>query len=161
MKSLWAPWRVSFISSKKEEGCIFCNKPSERDDMQNLILERREMVFCMLNKFPYNSGHILVAPYRHVCNFDELKIEEWADMLRLLQDSIKILKAQMRPEGYNIGFNVGKASGAGFDHLHLHIVPRWVGDTNFMPVLSETKVIPEHIEATYNSIREGFSGLNK
>jgi ATP adenylyltransferase len=159
LKTLWAPWRVAFIAGKKEKGCIFCNKPTEQKDGKNMIFGRREKVFGMMNKYPYNSGHLLIAPYRHVTCMEDLQAEEWTDLLHLLQDSIKALGNQMHPEGYNIGFNVGKASGAGFEHIHLHIVPRWAGDTNYMPVLSETKVIPEHLNETFRKVKEGLNNI--
>lgn len=148
MKILWAPWRVEFITEKKNV-CIFCEFSKEKDDPKNLIFDRRNHVFAMLNRYPYNSGHLMIAPYRHVMEVEDLKDEEWMEMLQLLRDCLKALKRIMSPDGFNIGFNIGRASGAGFEHVHLHVVPRWYGDTNFMPVLSDTKVIPEHLQATY------------
>ncbi|MBC7113475.1 MAG: HIT domain-containing protein [Candidatus Methanomethyliales bacterium] len=159
MKNLWAPWRLAFIIEDKKDTCIFCEKTRENDDEKNLIFERRGSVFGMLNKYPYNAGHLMIAPYRHVKNIDELTEEEWREILELLRDSIDVLKRTMSPEGFNIGLNVGRAAGAGYDHIHLHVVPRWNGDTNFMPVLSETKVIPEHLQETYRKVREGIRAL--
>jgi len=159
LKTLWAPWRLAFITGERSGECIFCKKPAENDDEKNYIYERRDLVFGLLNRFPYNSGHLMIAPYRHVVNFADLRDDEWMGILELLKDTAKVLNDIMHPEGFNIGFNVGKASGAGFEHLHLHVVPRWSGDTNFMPVLSDTKVIPEHIEETFRRIRDGFRNL--
>ncbi|MEJ5293241.1 MAG: HIT domain-containing protein [Candidatus Methanosuratincola sp.] len=154
---LWAPWRGEFVSAAKKEGCIFCKKPSE-DDPESLIFERRERVFGMLNRFPYNSGHLMIAPYRHVTDVGDLQKEEVEDLFALLRDSIAVLRKEMRPEGFNVGFNIGRAAGAGFEHIHMHVVPRWTGDTNFMPVLASTKVMPEHLLRTLERIRAGFRG---
>lgn len=159
MKTLWAPWRLAFVTKEKSGGCIFCAKPAENDDKKNYIYERRDLVFGLLNRFPYNSGHLMIVPYRHITSFEDLREEEWMDTLKLLQDTTAVLNKLMRPEGFNVGFNLGKASGAGYEHLHLHVVPRWGGDTNFMPVLSGTKVLPEHLDETFRRIREGFRDL--
>lgn len=156
MKTLWAPWRFAFVTKEKSGECIFCAKPAENDDRKNYIYERRELVFGVLNRFPYNSGHLMIAPYRHVVSFADLRDDEWMGILELLRDTMKVLNDLMHPEGFNLGFNVGKASGAGYEHLHLHVVPRWSGDTNFMPVLSDTKVIPEHLEETFGRIKDSF-----
>ncbi|MDI9644045.1 MAG: HIT domain-containing protein [Candidatus Verstraetearchaeota archaeon] len=157
-KILWAPWRVEFVTGGEgnKEGCIFCLSASEQEDEKNLIFERRSKVFGMLNKFPYNTGHIMIAPYRHITSIEGFEKEEWDDLTGLLKDAVAVLREQMRPDGFNIGFNIGKAAGAGFDHIHLHIVPRWSGDTNFMPVLSSVKVMPEHLSRTLERIRKGF-----
>ncbi len=157
---LWAPWRGEFVAGAKKEGCIFCLKGSE-DDMASLIFERRGKVFGMLNRFPYNTGHIMISPYRHITSIEDLQKEEADDIFALMKDSIAVLKMEMGPEGFNIGFNVGKVAGAGFEHLHMHIVPRWTGDTNFMPVLASTKVMPEHLLKTMERIKEGFRRLNR
>jgi len=156
LKVIWAPWRVAFITGAREEGCIFCSKPLQNRDELNHIFQRRGKVFGMLNRFPYNSGHLLIAPYRHVHRIQDLTPEEWAEIHELANDSIFALDSTMKPHGYNIGFNVGIGSGAGFEHIHMHIVPRWSGDTNFMPVLADTKVIPEHLEETFKKIAEYF-----
>jgi ATP adenylyltransferase len=151
LKILWAPWRGVFLTEKKDI-CIFCEKPKENNDEKNFIFSRRKYVFGMLNKYPYNSGHVMISPYRHVTNIEDLTKEEWNDMIDLLNDCIKVIKKIMSPDGFNIGFNIGKVAGAGYEHIHLHIVPRWLGDTNFMPILSETKVISEHLEETYKKL---------
>ncbi|MGC8936209.1 MAG: HIT family protein [Candidatus Methanomethylicaceae archaeon] len=159
MKTLWAPWRLAFIVEDKKDSCIFCDKSRENEDEKNLIFERREKVFGMLNKYPYNVGHLMIATYRHVKEIEELSDDEWAEIFELLRDSVMVLKKTMSPEGFNIGFNVGRSAGAGYDHIHLHVVPRWNGDTNFMPVLSETKVIPEHLEETYRKLRDSIKTI--
>jgi ATP adenylyltransferase len=157
MERLWAPWRMEYIGSAREgkdEGCLFCEKPKEGDDEKALILARTELSFAMLNAFPYNSGHLMIAPFRHVGELEEVKGDELLDMQQLLQRCIKALKEAIQPEGFNIGMNLGAVAGAGIpDHLHWHVVPRWTGDTNFMPVIGETKVLPEFLLQTYRRIR--------
>nr|WP_241654018.1 HIT domain-containing protein [Geovibrio thiophilus] len=155
---LWAPWRMSYISGLgKTESCIFCDKPSEDEDKKNLILHRGKKAFVIMNLFPYNNGHLMVAPYKHTGDFLELDDDEMLEIMQLTQLAIRVLRKTMNPAGFNTGFNIGKAAGAGIDaHLHFHIVPRWVGDTNFMPVVGEMKVISEHIEVTYANLLECF-----
>jgi ATP adenylyltransferase len=137
----------------KDEGCLFCEKPKEGDDEKALILARTELSFAMLNRYPYNSGHLMIAPFRHVGELEEVKDDESLDMQQLLQRCIKALNEAMQPEGFNIGMNLGTVAGAGIpDHLHWHVVPRWNGDTNFMPVISDTKVLPDELWRTYSKI---------
>ena len=137
-----------------EGGCIFCDKPGVGDDEKALIVVRGELAFVMLNAYPYNPGHVMVAPFRHVGEFEQLTDEELADASSLLQRSIRALKEVGSPHGFNIGMNLGKVAGAGVaDHLHWHIVPRWDGDTNFMPVVGETKVLPELLSGTFAKLR--------
>ncbi len=153
MDRLWSPWRMEYIQKAGGKGCIFCEKPRERRDKSNLILARSRYCFMMLNLYPYNSGHLMIAPYRHVGEIQRLSEAEALDMFRLLRAAVEALSKSYSPSGYNIGLNIGRASGAGIPgHLHLHIVPRWVGDTNFMPVTADTKVIPESLESSYNRI---------
>lgn len=160
MKQLWAPWRVSYIESEKDQGCIFCIAPGKKDPADALILYSGPFSMVMLNRFPYNSGHLMVAPKRHVADIEKLSTEEAADLFRLIKHSTSSLKKTLNPEGFNIGLNLGEAAGAGIaDHLHFHIVPRWGGDTNFMPVLSGVKVVPEHLLATFHKLRPLFEGL--
>jgi ATP adenylyltransferase len=158
MERLWAPWRMEYIGSAKEgedQGCIFCEKPKEGDDEKALILARTELSFAMLNRYPYNSGHLMIAPFRHVGELEEVEDPESLDMQQLLQRCIKALKEAMQPEGFNVGMNLGTVAGAGIpDHVHWHVVPRWTGDTNFMPVLGETKVLPELIANSYRRLRD-------
>ncbi len=143
-KPLWAPWRLEYIQQADEqEGCIFC------DGDDSLLVHRDELAFVVLNKFPYASGHLLVAPVRHVGEFDELEDAEVLELHRLATAGISTLAETYRPDGYNLGWNLGRVAGAGVtDHVHLHVVPRWSGDTNFMPVLADVKVMPEHLAET-------------
>lgn len=149
---LWAPWRMQYILGPKTNGCILCEKASEpgEDDTKNLILARGPFTYVLMNIYPYNSGHLMIAPYRHLESLEKLSSEERAEMMTWASDSERILREAFQAMGFNIGVNVGRAAGAGIDdHVHMHVVPRWNGDTNFMPVLGETKVIPEHLEETY------------
>ncbi len=159
MDVLHAPWRMKYIdkSSKEKIDCIFCEFIKEREDEKRLILYRGKKAFIMFNAFPYNPGHLMVAPYRHTGNYDELNQEEILEINLLVQKCLKALKKTMDPHGFNIGINMGKVAGAGFeDHVHVHIVPRWEGDTNFMPVVGETKVIPEALDVTYRKLKEAW-----
>ncbi len=155
MERLWAIWRVAYIKiAGKQEGCIFCELPASKKDDENLILLRSEHAFLMLNRFPYNPGHLMIAPYRHLGDIEDLTQEEVLDIWEILKLSIKALKETMSPDGFNIGINVGRVAGAGFEgHVHVHIVPRWNGDTNFMPVVAETKVISESLESVYRELK--------
>ena len=160
MKQLWAPWRMEYINSERTEGCIFCLLPRENDDDKNHILYRGESAFIIMNIFPYNSAHLMVSPYRHIDCLTKLDSNESTELNQLTDACINTLKTVINPEGFNVGYNIGKAAGAGYDeHIHCHIVPRWVGDTNFMPVLGETKVHPEHLKATYNKLLPHFKNL--
>ena len=155
--ALWAPWRIEYITGKKEAGCLFCRKAKSRADERNHVVYRGRRSFALLNTFPYNSGHLLVAPYRHAAELEKLTPEDAGDLMRTAQVCLKALKKAMAPEGFNIGFNLGKAAGAGvLGHLHLHIVPRWNGDTNFMPVIGRTRVIPQALAATYELLVKAF-----
>lgn len=160
MKQIWAPWRISYILSEKPKGCIFCEKPKERKDEENLILIRGKHNFIILNAFPYNPGHLMIAPFRHVGLVEELTDEEALEHFKLLRESLKALRRALSPDGFNIGMNLGKTAGAGVeDHLHTHIVPRWEGDTNFMPVVADVKVLPEALSDTYRKLKEAWSNL--
>jgi len=159
MQQLWAPWRLQYITGEKVEGCIFCIFP-EQDDVKNHILFRGKYAYVIMNAYPYSNGHLLIPPYRHVAELSELTDEETLEIMQLTQLSQKVLKSVFKPDGFNIGINQGTAAGAGIaDHIHLHIVPRWSGDTNFMPVLGETKVIPEALETTYDHLKPLFDKL--
>ncbi len=146
---LWAPWRLEYIQAADEQpGCVFC-RAAALDNHDGLIVHRGKRAFVLLNRFPYASGHLLIAPYRHVGDFGELGDEEALELHRLASQGLGALAQSFRPQGYNLGWNLGRTAGAGVvDHVHLHVVPRWAGDTNFMPVLADVKVMPEHIEAT-------------
>jgi len=155
MHRLWAPWRLKYIKGDKKEGCIFCNKARGKKDEENYILLRGKTSFVILNAFPYNNGHLMIAPYRHISSLEKLNSEEQIEIMQLTSRMIRLLKEVMQPEGFNIGVNLGKAAGAGIEgHLHFHIVPRWVGDYNFMPLLSDTKVIPEALDETYRKLKQ-------
>lgn len=158
-KQLWAPWRLEYIQSADEqEDCLFCTAPAE-DDEQALIVKRGTNAFAMLNKFPYASGHLMVAPYRHVAEFGELEDDEALELHRLAGQGMGALAETYSPQGYNVGWNLGRIAGAGVvDHVHLHLVPRWAGDTNFMPVLADVKVLPEHLIETRRKLADAWPG---
>jgi len=153
MEFMWAPWRIEYILGEKDEDCIFCYKPKEDKDRENLLLYRGERNLVMLNKYPYNPGHIMVAPYKHVSSLNALDDEDLLEHIKLVNRCVEMMKEEMNPEGFNIGINLGKVAGAGIEeHIHTHIVPRWNGDTNFMPVFSDMRVVPEALEATYDKL---------
>jgi ATP adenylyltransferase len=161
VERLWAPWRLEYIrtatAEEESEGCLFCQKLAAGDDEAAYILVRTDAAFAILNAFPYNPGHLMVAPVRHVGEFEELAPEEFADASALLQRSIRALKEASAPDGFNIGMNLGRVAGAGVPgHLHWHVVPRWNGDTNFMPVIADTKVLPEALAQTYARLKSLF-----
>ncbi len=158
---LWAPWRMTYIArADAARGCLFCRSARARDDRAQLVLARRPRAFLMLNRFPYNPGHLMVAVTRHAGRFRQLGVEERADLLELVALAERALAAEYRPHGVNYGANVGRVAGAGYPgHLHLHLVPRWNGDTNFMPVLGETKVLPESLARTWTRLRRRLAGL--
>lgn len=158
MKVIWAPWRMAYIQqARKPRGCIFCVKARERRDASNFMLHRGRHGFVIMNLFPYNSGHLLVAPYAHVDSVEHLPEDVALDLVRLTNLALRVLRAEVRPEGFNLGINLGRVSGAGIEgHVHWHIVPRWNGDTNFMALFGETRVIPEHLRATYKKLRARF-----
>jgi ATP adenylyltransferase len=164
MEHLWAPWRMAYIAPKTPQppGCIFCTQPAENRDEEHYILYRGEYCFMMLNLYPYNNGHLMIAPYLHVGTIEELPTETLTELMTQAQLALKALRATMNPDGFNMGINQGKVAGAGFaDHMHLHIVPRWNGDTNFMPVVADTKVIPEHLDVVYQKLKKALAAINK
>ena len=157
---LWAPWRMAYIGASKPQGCIFCSKPDSPDLKADLVLARTPFAAVMMNLFPYANAHIMVAPRRHVADLNLLSAREYEQLAETLRRCAGLLKDTLRPEGMNIGMNLGRAAGAGIeDHLHWHIVPRWVGDTNFMPLIGDVRVIPEHLEALYDRLRPIFRAL--
>ncbi|MEM1583397.1 MAG: HIT domain-containing protein [Nitrososphaerota archaeon] len=160
MKILWAPWRMKYIKrfeDNRDSGCFFCRAVQQNRDRENLILYRGKTCFIILNKYPYNTGHLMIAPYRHAGELEKLNEEEYIELMKLTVWGVKILRKEYRPSGLNIGANIGRAAGAGVeDHLHFHLVPRWVGDTNFMPVISETKIMPELPHETYDRLKKYF-----
>ena len=160
MKFLWAPWRMDYILEKKMQGCIFCEKPLEKKDRENLILFRGPYGYVMMNKFPYNNGHLMIIPYRHCLDLEALLDKEMKDLHGLLRSAIRVLKESLQPEGFNVGINIGRLGGAGEDHIHIHVVPRWAGDTNFMPIFGEAKIIPQYLEETYHALYPKFKRLS-
>ena len=155
--SLWAPWRAGYLSRIRRGragGCLFCRLHRDRPESRRQILTRGRTGFSLLNRFPYSNGHLLIAPYRHVGRLELLTLTEWMELFRLVQDAICRLEAVLKPQGYNVGFNLGRAAGAGVPrHLHLHVVPRWTGDTNFMPVVSGVKVVSQSLEAAHRLLK--------
>jgi len=164
VKRIWSPWRLRYVSQgyRKSEGCLFCQKAaaSAVDDRANYVLLRSEKGLMILNLFPYNNGHFMVAPYEHVPSLEDLDITVLGSLMEMVNQGIRAMRRIMQPDGFNVGINLGAAAGAGItDHVHIHVVPRWVGDTNFMPVFSETKVIPELLDGTYDKLRAALSDL--
>ena len=157
MEKLWAPWRLEYIEqADDQDGCIFC-RALEGDDEDRLVLHRGREAFALLNRFPYASGHLMVAPYRHVGEFSELGDGEALEVHRLASRGMTALAQLYGPQGFNLGWNLGRIAGAGVvDHVHLHVVPRWAGDTNFMPVLADVKVIPEHLAESRRKLAEAW-----
>ena len=157
MERIWAPWRIEYILANKPQGCIFCDRPGE-SDRDRLILHRTSLSFVLLNRYPYTNGHLMVAPYRHTADLNSLSDAEMLDLFRAVRLSQQVLQDAASPQGYNIGVNLGRAAGAGVDeHLHIHIVPRWNGDTNFMSVVDDLRVMPENLMSTYDLLLPGFS----
>ncbi len=160
MNVLWAPWRAAYVRAPREGECFLCVALAAADDRARLILRRGKRIFIVLNAYPYNSGHLMVAPYRHAGRLEALDAEERLELMDTLTLGIRLLEQALRPDGFNVGLNLGRSAGAGLDdHLHVHIVPRWVGDTNFMPVLAAVKVLPEHLEAAYDKLSEVLARL--
>ena len=157
MRQLWAPWRLEYVQSAGEEqGCVFC-RAGEGDDEEGLVVARGAHAFVLLNKYPYASGHLMVAPFRHEADFAALDAAEAAEIHRLAATAMGALAETMHPQGYNVGWNLGRVAGAGVvDHVHMHVVPRWAGDTNFMPVLADVKVLPEHLVETRRKLASAW-----
>ena len=163
LERLWTPWRSEYVTSSSEgEGCIFCDHLAQGDDRAARILYRGDQAFVILNAFPYNTGHLMVAPLRHVGDICELKDDERNEMMSLTSESIAIIRSAMKAHGFNVGMNLGTVAGAGIPgHIHMHVVPRWGGDTNFMPVVGRTKVLPEMIDQTDEKLRPLFARLSR
>jgi ATP adenylyltransferase len=157
---IWAPWRLAYVTDAakdNEEECIFCTKPAAGDDEANLIVHRAESCFVILNLYPYTNGHLMIAPYAHVGRLQELPAETVAEMMDLAQRAMERLESAYEPHGYNVGFNQGRVAGAGVEHhIHLHVVPRWAGDNNFMPVIADTKVMPQTLEQSFEALKGAF-----
>jgi ATP adenylyltransferase len=158
MKQIFSSWRMEYIMQDKENtGCIFCIDSNPEHDPKNLVVYRAKLVYVLLNRYPYNNGHLMIAPYAHKPSLDALDPETRAEMMELISQAQKVLEDIYKPNGFNIGANIGAAAGAGFlEHIHFHIVPRWSGDTNFMSTLGETRVIPEDLNDTYRRVREAW-----
>ncbi len=157
LERMWAPWRMEMIRAPhcKDEGCFLCTKPAQDKDRENLVLERGETCYCLMNLYPYNNCHLMVVPYRHSGEIMDLTPQELAELMRLAQRWIAIIRKAARPEGFNVGMNLGRIAGAGMaEHLHLHIVPRWGGDTNFMSVFGGSRVINQALEETWEELRQ-------
>ena len=154
MEHIWAPWRIQYIEMEKPQGCILCEKQSQNTDAQNYILYRGEKNFVILNAYPYNPGHLMIAPYRHIAGQEELTDEELHEHFEIARWSTKVLQQVLNPTGFNLGMNLRIVAGAGIaEHIHTHIVPRWQGDTNFMPVVADIKVFPEALAETYKKLK--------
>jgi ATP adenylyltransferase len=160
MRTLYAPWRMEYLTGPAQPGCLFCRvqEAPPEDDRGNLVVRREPDAVVVLNKFPYNSGHVMVAPRAHVGSLTDLGDEQTLALMRLVRRSLVVLEELLRPDGFNAGVNLGRVAGAGIpDHVHMHVVPRWNGDTNFMPVLGEVKVIGEHLDRTWEKVAEAFA----
>jgi len=158
MNYIWSPWRMAYIQSyKKQPVCIFCEAPDQADGVENLIVFRGHRAYVILNRFPYTSGHMMIVPYAHTDALEALDSEARTEIMELITKSIQVVQDVYRPEGYNAGINLGEAAGAGIkEHLHFHVVPRWLGDTNFMSSLGNTRVLPESLDVTYQRVRGAF-----
>jgi len=160
MKRIWAPWRIEYILGPKPDECIFCIPQSPEEDRKRYILHRARHCYVMMNRFPYNNGHLMISPYRHVSGLVDLQARESHELMDLLSRTSGILQKQFTPDGMNIGLNLGEVAGAGIEeHLHFHLVPRWSGDHSFMAVLGETMVIPEHLDAAFDRLKPEFDRL--
>ena len=157
MKRLWSPWRLEYILTEKGERCIFCEKIADNGDQANYILHRGEKCYVMLNRYPYNNGHLMIIPYQHVPSLEQLEEDVLAEMMLMVNRSLQTLRRAMQPDGFNVGINIGKAAGAGIEeHVHIHVVPRWKADTNFMPIFSNTRGIPELLDETYRKLKAAW-----
>ncbi|MBI2957504.1 MAG: HIT domain-containing protein [Chloroflexi bacterium] len=159
MEHLWAPWRSAYVTSAKPTGCVFCECAAKGVDRASRILFRGQKSFVIMNTFPYNPGHLMVVPSRHVGRIEDLTDEEANECFALVRKTVAVLAKATKPHGFNVGMNLGKVAGAGIaDHVHVHVVPRWEGDTNFMPLIAETKVVSESLAAVYDRLKPGFEG---
>jgi len=157
MKRIWAPWRVPYFSLARPAGCIFCDKPKENRDAENLMLFRGQYNFVIMNLYPYNPGHLLVVPYRHLGKLEDMSAEERNEHYEIVSRTVGVLRSETKTDNFNLGMNLGRPAGAGIDdHIHTHIVPRWNGDNNFMPVIGETRVISESLQDVFNRLKGKF-----
>ena len=157
MDRLWAPWRLEYIQGPEDDCCIFCTEEDSTNDQMRLIVARGENSYVIMNRYPYSNGHLMISPYRHLSDTAELESAEVLEIHQLMVCSQTVLRDVCSAQGFNVGWNLGPAAGAGIaDHIHMHIVPRWAGDSNFMPILADTRVIPQHIETTYSLLAKAF-----
>jgi len=160
MDRLWSPWRYTYVSeANSQQGCIFCLKPAENQDVRNFIVHRARLNYVLLNLYPYTTGHLMIAPYAHIATLEATPEETLAEMILLAREAERALRAVYRPAGFNLGMNIGECAGAGVaGHIHLHVVPRWPADSNFMTTVGETRVLPERLEDTYAKLLKEFAG---
>ena len=157
MERIFAPWRIRYILAPKPQDCVFCAAPQETEDKRNLILYRGKTCYIIMNRNPYNPGHVMVCPYRNIPSTEDMNEDELLESMKLINFVISVIREVMNPDGFNVGINIGKVAGAGIaDHLHIHIVPRWNGDTSFMPVLADVQIVPEALEETYDKLRDAI-----
>jgi ATP adenylyltransferase len=160
MKHLWSPWRLEYLTRSKTDGCIFCHAAQDDKDRENLVLFRGDRAFLILNRYPYNNGHLMVVPYSHTSTLESLDAPILTDMMLLLNRALAALRVAMQPDGFNVGLNLGRVAGAGIEsHVHIHVVPRWLGDTNFMPIVGDVRVVPQTWLQTYDQLKEALDGL--
>lgn len=160
MRHLWAPWRMAYLTAERQDECVLCHKMAEEDDIANLVVHRGRHGCIVLNLYPYNNGHLMVVPYRHVASTEALEPEELLEAMQLVNLAIAVLRNSMSPDGFNMGVNLGKAAGAGIDsHVHIHVVPRWLGDTNCMPVIADVRVVPESLTDSCRRLRRAVEGI--
>jgi ATP adenylyltransferase len=160
MKRLWAPWRLQYILGKKPKGCVLCSIAKKKTDKKNYILSRRKFSYIVLNKYPYNNGHIMVVPYKHTGDLNKLSSATLLEVIEGVTEATNLLKKAFKPSGFNVGINIGKAAGAGIEkHLHFHVVPRWEADTNFLPIMSGVRTLPDSLDNTYRKLANTMSSL--
>ena len=160
MDRLWAPWRLEYIQKHESDGCVFCLSEDVADDQSRLVVVRGELSYVMMNRYPYSNGHLMISPYRHLADAAELEPDEVVEIHRLMVRCQAALRQTCAAQGFNVGWNLGEAAGAGIaDHIHMHVVPRWAGDSNFMPILADVRVIPQHLEKTHALLAEAFKEL--
>jgi len=158
METLWSPWRMKYVTDNNHPNeCVFCAAPSQKDGPENLIVHRGGRAYAILNRYPYTSGHLMIVPFEHHANMEDFDPAVRAELMEMVNEAIKIMRQLYTPEGFNVGINLGAAAGAGIaEHMHVHIVPRWTGDTNFMSTVGEIRVLPEELEATYERIAQAW-----